>query len=136
MTRIEALKAELADIECLDRFYWQTENPDRHEKLGYLLRQDRRRDVITELLNLMQGRCAVVSGVSFVAFPQEERQAMKRPLLIATLAMVSLVTSGNTSADRKQCCHGCGSYGCNQTNCGDKCSAGPHCSGCWKSCLR
>jgi len=54
MTRLEALKAELAAIECLDRFYWQTERPERHEKLGYLLRQDRRRDLIAELLKLMQ----------------------------------------------------------------------------------
>jgi hypothetical protein len=25
---------------------------------------------------------------------------------------------------------------CNEKNCGDKCSSGPHCSGCWKSCVR
>jgi hypothetical protein len=54
MTRIEALKGELVDIECMDRFYWQTENPDRCQKLGYLIRQDRRRDLITELLKLME----------------------------------------------------------------------------------
>jgi hypothetical protein len=54
MTRLENLKAELAAIDCLDRFYWQIENPDRHEKLGYRVRQDRRRDLITELLELMQ----------------------------------------------------------------------------------
>jgi len=54
MTREEALKTELAAIDCLDRFYWQAENPERHEKLGYLVRQDRRRELITELLRLMQ----------------------------------------------------------------------------------
>jgi hypothetical protein len=113
MARVEVLKADLADIECLDRFYWQTENPERHEK------QMRRR-----------------FWSIILAFPQEERQAMKRTLFIAALTLLSLFTLGNTSADRKQCCHGCGNYGCNQTNCGDKCSAGPHCSGCWKSCLK
>jgi hypothetical protein len=54
MARLENLKAELSDIEWMDRFYWQTNKPEQCEKLGYLLRQDRRREVIAELLNLMQ----------------------------------------------------------------------------------
>jgi len=54
MARLENLKAELAVIDSLNRFYWQIEKSDRHEKLGYLVRQDRRRDLITELLKLMQ----------------------------------------------------------------------------------
>jgi hypothetical protein len=55
MARLENLKVELTDIDWMDRFYWQTKNPERHEKLGYLVRQVRRRDVIAELLKLMQG---------------------------------------------------------------------------------
>ena len=35
--------------------------------------------------------------------------------------------------EREKCCHGCGSYGCNRTNCGNKCTEGPACRGCWKS---
>ena len=54
MARLENLKAELAAIDRLNRFYWQTEDPDRYEKLGYLVRQDRRREVIAGLLKLMQ----------------------------------------------------------------------------------
>jgi hypothetical protein len=54
MTRLENLMSELSAIDCLDRFYWQTEDPDRYEKLGYLVRQERRRELITELLRLMQ----------------------------------------------------------------------------------
>ena len=54
MTQLENLKAELAAIDHLNRFYWQMENPDRYEKLGYLVRQDRRRELITELLKLIQ----------------------------------------------------------------------------------
>jgi hypothetical protein len=54
MARLENLKVELTDIDWMDRFYWQTKNPERHEKLGYLVRQVRRRDVIAELLKLMQ----------------------------------------------------------------------------------
>jgi hypothetical protein len=52
MTRLEFLKAQLADIERLDCFYWQTEDPNRYETLGYLSRKDRRRELITELLML------------------------------------------------------------------------------------
>src|SRR5580698_7226772 len=54
MARLENLKVELTDIDWMDRFYWQTKNPEQHEKLGYLVRQIRRRDVIAELLKLMQ----------------------------------------------------------------------------------
>ena len=54
MLRLEVLKAELADIERLDQFYWLIRDPERYEKLGYLVRQDRRRELITELLKLIQ----------------------------------------------------------------------------------
>jgi hypothetical protein len=54
MTQLENLKAELAAIDHLNRFYWQTDDPDRCEKLGYLVRQERRRELITELLILVQ----------------------------------------------------------------------------------
>ena len=54
MPRLENLKAELTDIDWMDRLYWQTKNPEQHEKHGYLARQVRRRDVIAELLKLMQ----------------------------------------------------------------------------------
>jgi hypothetical protein len=54
MARLENLKAELTAIERLDRFYWQTKKPEQHEKLGYLVRQARRRDLIAELLKAMQ----------------------------------------------------------------------------------
>jgi hypothetical protein len=56
MTRLEILKSELAAIDHLDRFHWQTRDPDRYEKLGYLVRQDRRLELITEMLRLMQSR--------------------------------------------------------------------------------
>jgi len=61
---------------------------------------------------------------------------MKRALLIAALVMLSMFTLGDSSEDRTKCCHGCGSYGCNQNNCGNACGAGPHCRGCWKDCVR
>ncbi|HSZ02775.1 MAG TPA: hypothetical protein VK788_24995 [Terriglobales bacterium] len=54
MARLENLKAELTDIDWMDRFYWQTKNPEQHEKLGYLARQVRRRDLIAELLKMQQ----------------------------------------------------------------------------------
>jgi hypothetical protein len=54
MARLDNLKAELTDVDWMDRFYWQTKNPEQHEKLGYLVRQVRRRDLIAELLKLMQ----------------------------------------------------------------------------------
>jgi hypothetical protein len=54
MSQLENLKAELAAIDHLNRFYWQTEDPDRCEKLGYLVRQERRRELIIELLMLVQ----------------------------------------------------------------------------------
>ena len=54
MTRLEKLKAELAAIDRLNQFHWQTEDPSQYDKLGYLVRQDRRRELIAELLKLMQ----------------------------------------------------------------------------------
>jgi hypothetical protein len=54
MTPIEFLKAELSAIDHLNRFYWQTDEPNRYEKLAYLVRQRRRQELITELLRLMQ----------------------------------------------------------------------------------
>jgi len=54
MTRLEVLKSELSAIDRLNRFYWQMEEPDHYERLGYLVRQDRRGEVIVELLNLIQ----------------------------------------------------------------------------------
>jgi hypothetical protein len=56
MTRLEVLKSELSAIDRLNRFYWQMEEPDRYERLGYLVRQDRRLELITEMLRLMQSR--------------------------------------------------------------------------------
>jgi hypothetical protein len=61
---------------------------------------------------------------------------VKRILEVTVLAVFSLFFLSGASADRTKCCHGCGSYGCNEKNCGDKCSSCPHCSGCWKSCVR
>jgi hypothetical protein len=54
MTRLEDLKAELEAIDRLNRSYWQMREPDPYERLGYLVRQDRRRELIAELLKLMQ----------------------------------------------------------------------------------
>lgn len=62
-------------------------------------------------------------------------------ILTAALQPLSFVLAAHspspttTLADRKKCCHGCGSYGCNRTNCGDTCGKGPNCRGCWKSCV-
>lgn len=55
MACIEILKTELAAIDRQDRVYWQTEIPNRDEKFEYLVRQDRRRAVMDELMNLMLG---------------------------------------------------------------------------------
>jgi hypothetical protein len=54
MACIEILKAELAAIDRQDRVYWQTEKPERHEKFEYLVRQDKRRAIITQLAAVMQ----------------------------------------------------------------------------------
>ena len=54
MGRLENMKAELEAIDRLNRFYWQTEEPDRYERLGYQVRQNRRRELITEMLELIQ----------------------------------------------------------------------------------
>lgn len=68
---------------------------------------------------------------------------MKRILglifFVATLQPVSFINAQppalqSSAVGRKQCCHGCRSYACNRKNCGDKCSEGPDCRGCWKSC--
>jgi hypothetical protein len=54
MTRLENLKAELSAIDRLNQFYWKTKDPDRYERLGYLVRKDRRRELVAELLKLVQ----------------------------------------------------------------------------------
>jgi len=61
---------------------------------------------------------------------------VKRKLAVTVFVVLSLLFLSGASADRTKCCHGCGGYGCNEKKCGDKCSSGPHCSGCWKSCIR
>lgn len=55
MACIEILKAELAAIDRQDRVYWQTEIPNRDEKFEYLVRQDKRRAILAQLMNLMLG---------------------------------------------------------------------------------
>jgi hypothetical protein len=55
MACLEILKAELAAIDRQDRFYWQMEKPERYEKLEYFVRQDRRRALLSEILERMQG---------------------------------------------------------------------------------
>lgn len=54
MSSLKVLTAELAAIDQWDRLYWQKQKPEQCEKLAYLIRQYRRRDIMTELLNLMQ----------------------------------------------------------------------------------
>jgi hypothetical protein len=54
MACLETLKAELAAIDRRDRLYWRMEKPERYEKFEYLVRQDRRRILVAELLELMQ----------------------------------------------------------------------------------
>src|SRR5580698_5603123 len=72
MSRLEDLKAELEAIDHLNQFYWQTGDPDRYERLGYLVRQDRRRELVTEVLQLIQSEQWVstqypaIRAVSFV----------------------------------------------------------------------
>ena len=53
MTSLETLNAELAAIDRQDRVYWRTKKPEQYERLEYLLRQDRRRTLVKELLELM-----------------------------------------------------------------------------------
>ena len=55
MACIESLKAELAAIDRQDRVYWQIKKPKRREKFEYLVRQGKRRAIITELAAVMQG---------------------------------------------------------------------------------
>ena len=54
MARIESLKAELAAIDRQGRVYWQTAIPTRDDKFEYLVRQDRRRAIVDELMNVLQ----------------------------------------------------------------------------------
>lgn len=54
MDYIAILNAELAAIDRRDRLYWRMENPELYERLEYLVRQDRRRVLMTELFELMQ----------------------------------------------------------------------------------
>ena len=54
MTRLEILKAELADVERLDKRFWQTRNPERYERIAYFVRQERRPKLVEELLQIMQ----------------------------------------------------------------------------------
>jgi hypothetical protein len=61
---------------------------------------------------------------------------MVKKFLVTSLLAISLLLLSGASPDRTKCCHGCGGYGCNEKNCGDKCGSGPHCSGCWKNCER
>lgn len=58
--------------------------------------------------------------------------AFQTPSLV--LPAQSFSTPPAAASERKQCCHGCGSYGCNRKNCGEKCNEGPNCRGCWTSC--
>jgi macrodomain Ter protein organizer (MatP/YcbG family) len=69
MTRLENLKADLAAIDRLNRFYWQTEEPDRYEKLAYLVRKHRRRELITELLKLIEAQSRLGSILGNPALP-------------------------------------------------------------------
>jgi hypothetical protein len=58
-------------------------------------------------------------------------------LLIMAIALAPSCTNAAARlkfASRAACCHGCGSKGCNKTNCGQKCRRGPDCRGCWKDC--
>jgi hypothetical protein len=55
MACIESLKSDLAAIDRQDRVYWQTDIPTRDEKFEYFVRQDKRRAILAELMNLMQG---------------------------------------------------------------------------------
>jgi len=45
---VETLKAELAEIDRLDRVYWMTTVPEKSQKLEYFRRQERRIAVILE----------------------------------------------------------------------------------------
>jgi hypothetical protein len=48
---VETLKAELAEIDRLDRVYWMTIVPEQSQKLEYFHRQKRRKALIRELVN-------------------------------------------------------------------------------------
>lgn len=49
MASVETLKAELAEIDRLDRVYWMTTVPEKSQKLEYFRRQERRQALILEL---------------------------------------------------------------------------------------
>lgn len=49
MASVETLKAELAEIDRLDRVYWMTTVPEKSQKLEYFRRQERREALILEL---------------------------------------------------------------------------------------
>ena len=63
MACIEILKAELAAIDIQNRAYWYTDVPTRDEKFEYLVRQDRRRAIVDELMNMMR-RTETLRGMS------------------------------------------------------------------------
>ena len=60
MAYVEILKAELAAIDRQDRVYWQTTKPKREEKSEYLVRQEKRRAIIAELMVLGGGNAEAV----------------------------------------------------------------------------
>lgn len=55
MASVEDLKGELTAIDTEDRLYWQKKKPERHEKLEYFIRQERRHILMEELLQRMPG---------------------------------------------------------------------------------
>lgn len=61
---------------------------------------------------------------------------MKQVLLITVFAALVALTGDRQTLgfSRVKCCHGCGSYYCNHSNCGTSCKSGPNCHGCWKDC--
>jgi hypothetical protein len=48
---VETLKAELTEIDRLNRVYWMTVEPEKSEKLEYFRRQERRNALIWELID-------------------------------------------------------------------------------------
>jgi hypothetical protein len=61
---------------------------------------------------------------------------VKQVLLISVLAVLVALTGDGQAAgfSRVKCCHGCGSYACNHSNCGTSCKSGTSGHGCWKDC--
>jgi len=60
---------------------------------------------------------------------------MRKWLSILVVSMILPLASNGTQF-RTKCCHGCGSYYCNEKKCGSDCHNGPSCRGCWKDCVR